>query len=211
MTARRVYFDLDGTLVDPALGITRCIRHALDSLGHPCPRDETLHTWIGPPLRASFASLLGDRHADDAVARYRERYADEGIHEFAVYPEIPAALARLKSTGYTLALATSKPREFGAKVLKLAKLDALFSEVFGSELDGTLSDKTELLQHAESRFGCSAIAMVGDRRFDITGACNNGLFAIGVRWGYGSPGELDAANAQIESPLELGSTLEKIN
>ena len=77
-------FDLDGTLSDPAQGITRCIQHALEKLGHPIPATQSLVRFIGPPLRESFAALLGpgDRGAiEKAVALYRERFAEVGLFE----------------------------------------------------------------------------------------------------------------------------------
>ena len=50
MSALTVLFDLDGTLTDSRAGITACIRHALDRLGHPCPGDDVLATYIGSTL-----------------------------------------------------------------------------------------------------------------------------------------------------------------
>src|SRR6185312_14415268 len=74
-----IFFDLDGTLTDPKLGITRSIQYALQKLDHPTMPTEDELTWcIGPPLRASFVRLLGDHAADRAVALYRERFSDIG-------------------------------------------------------------------------------------------------------------------------------------
>ena len=66
-----IYFDLDGTLTDPKIGITRSIQYALDKLGHPAIPSEDELTWcIGPPLRASFVKLLGsDQSARDRTNR----------------------------------------------------------------------------------------------------------------------------------------------
>jgi len=59
--SRAICFDLDGTLTDPELGITRSIRHALSVLGHPVPDHDDLVWCIGPPLLGSLEQLLGDR------------------------------------------------------------------------------------------------------------------------------------------------------
>jgi phosphoglycolate phosphatase len=69
--------------------------------------------------------------------------------------------------------------------------------VFGSELDGTRSDKTELLGHAlqTSRVDPSRAMMIGDRSHDMIGARNNAMTAIGVLYGYGSKEELVDAGA----------------
>lgn len=59
-----IFFDLDGTLTGPKVGITRCIRHALRALGVTPPDADDLTWCIGPPLLESFKSMLGD----DALA-----------------------------------------------------------------------------------------------------------------------------------------------
>ena len=86
-------------------------------------------------------------------------------------------------------------------------LDAHFIAVHGCELDGTREDKHELLAHllAEHALDPGRAAMVGDRGVDMAAARVHGLRAIGALWGYGSPGELDAAGAHVlcESPARL--------
>jgi len=83
-----ILFDLDGTLIDPFEGITRCIVHALSALGRPCPPRKSLSWCIGPPLSESFARLLGSgdaRLVGKAVALYRERFSDVGLFENEAY------------------------------------------------------------------------------------------------------------------------------
>jgi phosphoglycolate phosphatase len=82
-----------------------------------------------------------------------------------------------------------------------------FERVFGSELDGTRSDKTELLHYALKMTSADPLqsVMVGDRRHDMIGARNNGMTAIGVLYGYGDKKELVDAGAHhvCVTPLEL--------
>lgn len=210
MSFEQLFFDLDGTLVDPAEGITRCIRHALDRLDHPSPDDDVLHGWIGPPLRQSFAGLLGESRADEGVRLYRERYTEVGIREFTVYPGVPDTLAALSERGLSLAVATSKPSIYARQVLSFAALDDCFDAVYGAELDGRHSDKTALLRFARLSSGGRAAAMIGDRRFDIEGAQGNGLAAIGVLWGYGSRKELAGADALVATPADIPDAVGKI-
>src|SRR5260370_26764210 len=90
-----VLFDLDGTLTDSRAGITASIRHALDRLGRECPGDEVLATYIGPPLRGTFTTLLGTSDPaliETALAHYRARYDDAGLFENAVYARAPQML-----------------------------------------------------------------------------------------------------------------------
>src|SRR5271170_5029952 len=101
MTA--VFFDLDGTLTDPKLGITRSIQYALNKLDRATPAENELTWCIGPPLRASLKKLLGnDDLADIAVSFYRERFADIGIFENDVYAGIEDTLSALAKSGHRL-------------------------------------------------------------------------------------------------------------
>jgi phosphoglycolate phosphatase len=69
--------------------------------------------------------------------------------------------------------------------------------VFGSELDGTRTDKSELLRYAldAAKVDPRTAIMIGDRSHDVIGARKNGMTAIGVLYGYGSEDELRNAGA----------------
>jgi phosphoglycolate phosphatase len=208
-----VLLDLDGTLTDPREGIVRCLRHAFIAMGEPCPSDAQLERYIGPPLHLSFAARFGS--GSPKVARaidfYRERFSRTGILENMVYPGIPAALKSLKELGATLIVATSKPTTYAEKIVAHFGLDDDVAAVFGSELDGTRSDKTELIAHVLARRSIlpNDACMVGDREHDIRGARANRVSAIGALWGYGSRQELvDAgAVAVCEQPEQLSAIL----
>ena len=194
-----IYFDLDGTLTDPKIGITRSIQYALEKLGHPAIPSEDELTWcIGPPLHASFTRMLGhDRSSDQAVLHYRERFADIGIFENSLFADIPDILSALARPDRRLFVATSKPVVFAERIIDHFGLRNHFERVFGSELDGTRGDKSHLLKYAleETSIDPSRAIMIGDRSHDIIGARNNGMNAIGVLYGYGSEAELTQAGA----------------
>lgn len=194
-----IYFDLDGTLTDPKTGITRSIQYALGKLDHPAMPTEDELTWcIGPPLRASFVKLLGGDHAADAaVAFYRERFSDVGLFENGVYDGVPEVLTTLRASGHRLFVATSKPHVFAERIIDHFGLRDHFERVFGSELDGTRVDKSDLLEYAlkEAAVDPSRTLMIGDRSHDMVGARNNGMKGIGVLYGYGSRDELTQAGA----------------
>lgn len=204
-----VFFDLDGTLTDPWLGVSRCIEYALDALDiQRDPADD--YRWcIGPPLRESFSTLAGSEHAERALSVYRERYADLGWRENTPYDGIHAALGTLIDNGRRLYVATSKPHIFATRILEHFDLLPFFDTVHGAELDGTRSDKSELLTYALSQHRPTQPTMVGDRRYDMIGATSNGMRAVGVSYGYGSTEELTAAGAEriVDSPSALADAL----
>jgi phosphoglycolate phosphatase len=193
-----VYFDLDGTLTDPKPGITRSIQYALGKLDREIPQEDELTWCIGPPLHASLKKLLGtDDLADRALSLYRERFADIGLFENRIYPGIEDTLSAIASSGRRLFVATSKPGIYAERIIDRFKLRVYLERVFGSELDGTRSDKTELLGYALKTTGVdpSQAIMIGDRSHDMIGARNNKMTAVGVLYGYGGKQELLDAGA----------------
>ncbi len=200
-------FDLDGTLTDPKEGITRSAQHALERLGEPVPEADALTWMIGPPILASFVRLVGEERAHEGVRLYRERYASVGLFENAVYPGIPALLARLQGEGVRLLVATSKVHGFARRILDHFALSPFFEAVYGAELDNRNADKRDLLRVLlrEQNLDPAAAVMIGDREHDAIGARANGIVAIGVTWGYGSREELQAAGAAclVDRPEDL--------
>jgi len=198
-----IFFDLDGTLTDPKLGITRSIQYALEKLDHDVPANDQLAWCIGPPLLNSFEKMLGDHQlAIAALDLYREKFAETGLYENHVYPGIANTLAILVDSGHQLFIATSKPTIYAERIVEHFAINEYFGRVFGSGLDGSYSDKAELLDYAlkETRVVPNEAIMVGDRSHDMIGARRNEMMAVGVLYGYGSKDELVKAGAHHLSP-----------
>jgi phosphoglycolate phosphatase len=197
--APALVFDLDGTLTDPLPGIAGCLRYALARLDRPCPDDDALGIYIGPPLRGTFAILLGttDHTLIEAALRfYRERFAAVGLFENRVYDGVPGMLDRLQVVG-PLLVATSKMAEYAERIVRHFGLSSYFAGVYGAEPGGHFDDKADLLAHLvrRERLTAERTIMIGDRVFDVAAARANGLRAIGALWGYGSERELREAGA----------------
>ncbi len=195
-----LFFDLDGTLTDPAVGITLCLRHAVVRMGGQPPPAHELTRFIGPPLRTTFCELLSTEDPallDAAIRHYRERFADVGMFENAVYAEVPAALDMLRADGHRLWLVTSKPEVYARTIVAHFGLDHHFSEMYGSELSGERTDKGELIAHVldRQRLARERVWMIGDRAHDIAGGRRNGVRTMGVLWGYGTEEELRGAGS----------------
>ena len=195
-----LFFDLDGTLTDPAPGIAASIRYAVQALGGRHESEQDLTRFIGPPLREAFREILAtddDALIERAVEKYRERFVEQGLYENAVYPGIPTALEALGRAGFQLRVVTSKPAVYAERIVDHFGLRAHFPAVYGSELSGERSHKAELIAFALRAEGLAAeaVCMIGDRRQDIEGARVNDLRAVGVLWGYGDRAELETAGA----------------
>lgn len=206
-------FDLDGTLTDPKVGITTCVQYALKTFGIDEPDLDKLEPFIGPPLLDSFKEFYGfdDEKAQAAIEKYRERFRDKGIFENEIYRGVPEMLKKLKQRGLHLGVASSKPTVFVEKILEHFRIKDYFEVVVGSELDGTRSDKAEVVLEALRRFFPNGrvqkhkVFMIGDRKFDVIGAKNVGVESVAVSYGYGDMEELMQAHADyiVRSVEEL--------
>ncbi len=211
-------FDLDGTLTDPKEGITKCVQYALKSFQIDEENRDRLVCFIGPPLHESFRVYYGfDKdQANRAVQKYRERFETIGLYENRVFDGIKEMLQQLEASGKCLAVATSKPEIFAKKILEKYELLTYFKEVVGSEMDGTRTEKSEVIQEVFKRLGLSEeqkqrVLMIGDRKHDILGAKKCGIHSMGVQFGYAEPNELVVAGADyiVNTVEELAIFLSK--
>lgn len=186
-----IFFDLDGTLTDPAQGITNSFIHALKYFGVEIPSYETLCTFIGPPLVDTFKTQFGfdEEKAQLGVKKYREYFADKGLFENSVYPGIENLLKELISNGKHLIVATSKPEEYSIRILEKFGLSKYFQHICGSNMDETRSKKDEVIKYALDKAGISdnsSVLMIGDRMHDIIGAHAHNIKVCAVMFGYGN-------------------------
>jgi phosphoglycolate phosphatase len=193
-------FDLDGTLTDPKIGITKSFQYALKAFGIVVDDLDELLPCIGPPLRDSFKELysFSDEEAEWAVAKYREYFSEQGIFENALYSGIPALLSEQVARGRKLIVATSKVTAYAKRILEHFGIAKYFAFVAGSEMDGRRSDKAEVIRYALESMNITEIrkaVMIGDRKYDILGAKELGMDSIVVLYGYGSRGELESVEA----------------
>ncbi len=194
MRYNQILFDLDGTITNPESGITNSVKYALLKFDIQETDAAKLVQFIGPPLQNSFMEFYGFSKSDSALAvdYYREYYNDKGIYENELYPGINDLLSLLKDKNCTIVLATSKPQVFSERILDHFKIGNYFDYVLGSNLDGSMTDKTEIIKNIlEKKMKLpEETIMIGDRKHDIIGAKNNRIDSIGVGYGFGTGEEL---------------------
>jgi phosphoglycolate phosphatase len=191
----RILFDLDGTLTDPYPGIKNSIKYSLEKFGISEENDDKLKLFVGPPLEKSFMEFycFDKERAQEAVKYYREYFSEKGIYENTMYDGIENILYELNRNNAECILATSKPLVFARKILKHFRINSYFKYVMGSGLDGTFTEKEDIIRRIIQKRGINKqdAVMVGDRKYDITGANKNGIDGIAVLYGYGSKEELE--------------------
>lgn len=205
-----ILFDLDGTLTDSGLGITKAVQYALGQMGYEVPQRETLFPFIGPPLHSSFQKYYGmdEATAVEAVRQFRIYYNQMGgILENEVYAGVRELLSGLKAAGKRLCIATSKPDAAAKLVMHHFGLDEFVPEIVGGTDDPDRNTKGKVIAYVLREFGIdpATAIMVGDREHDVHGATENGIPCIGITWGYGDRPELDGAGAKVtlDNPNEV--------
>ena len=208
-------FDLDGTLTDPMVGITKSVQYALRHYGIEEPDLKKLCPFIGPPLKDSFMKYYGfpSEQATEAISIYREYFSKTGLYENMEYPGIRDLLATLKAAGKHLYVATSKPELFSKQMLEHFRLAEYFDFIGGANMDETRVKKGDVIRYVleENQIAeLDKVVMIGDREHDIIGAKENSIDSIGVLYGYGDREELSAAGADVivETIRELGEVFE---
>jgi len=212
MTSRfsAVLFDLDGTIVDSAPGITSTLSYTLDHLGLPVQSPAELLRWVGPPILDSFRDY-GHLDVDEsryALAVYREKYAAEGVYDATAYPGVLEVLRAVHAAGVPMSLATSKPESLAKLILTDLGVADCFTEITGASEDEVRSKKADVVEEALRRLRAdgadlSNVVMVGDRIHDVEGAAAHGVPTIFVSWGYGTPDEADEALLTAATAEEL--------
>ncbi len=213
MGFEHIFFDLDGTLTDPALGITNAIIYARKKWGLDPGKNEDYYKFIGPPMPQSYMEYWGMtlEDAKKFLGYYREYYAEIGLFENEPYPGMEKLLLSLRDAGCRLYVATSKPTNMSVRILERFGLAKYFVTISGSDPDRPDSTKADVIRAARDAFGVDmgSAVMVGDRRYDVEGAHECAIPCVGVLYGYGSREEFTAAGADYiaETVEDLGRIL----
>lgn len=201
MKQKVILFDLDGTITDPKIGITKSFQYALQHFGIQVDNLDALEPVIGPPLKKSFSEFyhLPEEQIESAIEKYRERFSTVGLYENEIYDGMENLLKELSEADYILEIASSKPTVFVEKICEHFKIKQYFTHIVGSFLDGRRGEKEEVVEEAMrlSKATPDHIIMVGDRIYDVIGAHKKGIAVIGVSYGYGGRQELEEAGADV--------------
>ena len=215
MRYEAVVFDFDGTVADTAQGIFESVQYAMKKLDLPPASEQTLRRFIGPPLPFSFREFIGlqDEIADRAVALYRENYGADGKYKLRFYDGIPELLRSLRAKGVKTCLASAKPDLFIQQILDHFDAREWFDCAQGMPMAEQSSDKSGVILDVMNRVGTSdrrRVLMVGDTKYDMRGAKELGVSALGVLYGYGSAEELLEYGADyiVRTPEEISAIVE---
>lgn len=192
---RGIAFDLDGTLVDTALGLSQAMDQALYALELPAAGEENVEKWIGNGAdvlvqRALTWALKGQEPQFDQCLMARKLFdsfyaqtVDEGSF---LFPEVASTLAVLAENGLPMGLVTNKPTPFVMPLLEKLGIAEYFQVVIGGDDVENKKPHPEPLFKVMEKLNLSAEALlfVGDSRNDILAAQAAGCPSVGMTYGY---------------------------
>ena len=204
------FFDLDGTLADTDRDIREAWKAALRDLGLDCPRFDEVFV-AGPPIDEMTRRLFPDRFtpalADDVRRLFASHYDNDGFPNTFEYPGVLAEVRAVAAAGATAAIVTNKRHAGATAMARRFGWNGVFAGGVwsGDMFPGRKLAKTELLAEVMRRLGAAPgeSVMVGDTASDFEAARANGVFSVGVEWGYGRPDELAEADVTVSAPCEL--------
>jgi phosphoglycolate phosphatase len=209
-----ILFDLDGTIVDSAPGITATLAYTFETLGLPIPTPSELMKYVGPPLLDSFRDYahFTPEQSAEALVIYREKYLNVGAYDATQFPGVGLVLKAIHESALPMSLATSKPELPATLILEHFNLANYFDIITGASEDEVRSAKSDVVAEALLRLKAmgadiSRPVLVGDREHDVLGAAANNVPTIFVEWGYGSVAEQAGAVAVVSTPEELKTLL----
>ncbi|MFM7029997.1 MAG: HAD hydrolase-like protein [Micrococcales bacterium] len=205
-----VLWDLDGTIIDSGPGVFDSFRKTFHEMGVAQPSDAQMRTFLGPPLRTTFAEEMGfnPEQTERALGIYRGYYHAGGALNATEYPGVVGVIRATHIDGRSNSLATSKAL-MGVRVVgeHFGFLDAFDFLGTADWADNRIS-KTDVVAYALDGLrvqgaNLDRVILVGDRIHDIEGARDHGIEVALVKWGYGSPDEWAQADHVVETPEEL--------
>ena len=204
---RAVLFDIDGTLLDTRDAWIAAFDAGLAAIPRTAIPGSVAAQWIGTPIEVIYAERCGlsDDDLANAVRAFQQVEAESVRQGMRPYPRVREMLASLGA--WKLAAVTNKRHDTTVEALTVAGLRAFFEVILGGDSVPRKKPAPDPILKAAEVLGVSPAecAVVGDTENDVRAAKQAGARSIGVTWGYGTRGRLEAAGVDhlIETPDAL--------
>lgn len=206
MPIKAIIFDLDGTLVDTSIDITRALNYAIKPFGlHELNVSDTIRL-VGEGIGRLVEKVLGEekaRHKADAIRRFLDFYSEHLTDFSRIYPDVRETLEKLG--GYKKAVISNKKESLSVELLDRLNLLKYFEFVIGGDSTTEPKPSPVPVMHALSRLGIVAeeCIMVGDSNYDIEAGKKAGLRTVSVTYGYRDRELLKSADFLIDRLSDL--------
>lgn len=192
-----VLFDFDGTLANTQPAIMRVLGEVLARRGMTLTHEQMMPL-IGPPLEVGIRLVtdMDERDAAQVAAEYRELFERTvTAREVPLFPHVLDLIDALAADGRRIGVATSRVERSTIELIDMLDLKRL--DVVAGRVPGVRESKAESIAAALEALDATPeeAVMVGDRKYDVTGAAQLGIPCIGVYSGAAEPGEHEDAGA----------------
>lgn len=186
-------FDLDGTLVNTAPDLLDSLNHTLRGSGVTEVPENGFFSVVGHGARAMIARAYSNAHKDlpkdlheRLFLKFIDHYGANIPGRSHPYPGVIAALDRLHSAGYLLAVCTNKTEALSRRLIDALGLTPRFAAICGQDTFGVAKPDPRHLTLTIARAGgdTEQAIMVGDSRADIDAAKAAGIPVVAVDFGY---------------------------
>ena len=212
-TYRAAIFDLDGTLVNSLDDLADSANAMLSSYGVPTHPVDPYRYFVGNGSRKLIERCLPKEQGsdpafvDEALARYKEIYAQHTQDKTRPYDGIQDMLDELQRRHIPLGICTNKHQSAAEDIVNAMFPAGTFQSIMGDQpsLPRKPDPKKVLMIAEKFGVGPSAVAYFGDTSVDMDTAKNAGFFPVGVLWGFRPKEELveHGAKVLLEKPMEL--------
>lgn len=212
MSARAVFFDLDGTLIDSApdlAGVGNDMRIARGLAPFPITHFRPM---VGSGARGMVWRALEIGPQDAAFAALRDeflqRYEARMTQETRVFDDMLPVLAAFDARAVPWGIVTNKAARFADPLVRALGLLPRAATLVCGDTTPHAKPHPEPLLEAARRIGVDAreCIYVGDDLRDVQAGRAAGMVTVAVQWGYLGEGEaIEAWGADhlVEAPIDL--------
>lgn len=212
MKLNAILFDLDGTLVDSAIGIGSVLNQMRLERNLEFLEINKYREWVSLGAQDLIANSMEISFLDvpPFLDEFRTRYASHRTHITNIFPFVVETLIKLKNLGILMGVCSNKPIELCYKLLEDLDLFDYFSSVVGGGSTTSPKPSREPVDLAMHQLGCSYqnSLLVGDSSIDQLASKNSGLPFIFFSAGYDDGVDLAEVSGVIKSMRDLVPLME---
>ena len=211
-----IIFDLDGTLLNTLGDLRSAANETLRLRGLPPRTLEEIRAFVGNGLRKLMIRCMPeytpDAEIDAALTDFKAYYSAHMRDATHPYPGIAELIDTLHARGIQMGVLSNKIDDAA---------NDLVHHYFGEKIDVTVGERVGIPRKPDptscrmlmEQLGAQPqdVLYVGDSQVDMQTACNAGLTAVGVTWGFRDRALLEANGAAylVDEPMQIAELLHK--